>query len=500
MHTVNDLHLLAETAKLECKLAQGQDGKGELPKDFWPTYSAMANAHGGVVLLGVREKAGRFSIAGLENPTKLRADLFNTLNNRAKVSVNLLSDADVEEEHIEGKSILVVRIPAATRQQRPVFLNGQPLSHTWRRLNDGDRLCDEATVKRMLAEQLEDSRDTRILDKFGLDDLELDSLHAYRNAFAVHRPGHPWIALDDQAFLQMLGGWREDRTSGQAGLTAAGLLMFGRWPAIPEAFPLYFVDFQEQTGDPDSPTRWLDRVVPDGSWSGNLYDFFRRVIRKLTSDLKVPFVLKNGVRIDDTPTHQALREALVNCLIHADYSDRASVLVVKSPSGFSFRNPGVMRLPVAQALHGGASDCRNRTLHQMFLLINLGEQAGSGVPKIRSGWEQEGHGLRLFDSFEPFDQTVLEMTWSKSTLAVTSEVTDTSSPIGSPISSPISSSKTEDRILQMLREDPKLSTQQLGDALGISKRAVLKQIEKLKEQGRLSRIGSAKGGHWEVLN
>src|SRR5690606_30699497 len=201
------------------------------------------------------------------------------------------------------------------------------------------------------------------------------------------RPGHPWIALDDQAFLQMLGAWREDRTSGEAGLTAAGLLMFGRWPSIPEAFPLYFLDYQERTAEPDSPTRWLDRVVPDGSWSGNLYDFFRRVIRKLTADLKVPFALRDGVRIDDTPTHQALREALVNCLIHADYSDRASVLVVKSPGGFSFRNPGTMRLPVAQALHGGASDCRNRTLHQMFLLINLGERAGSGVPKIRSGWE-----------------------------------------------------------------------------------------------------------------
>lgn len=189
----------------------------------------------------------------------------------------------------------------------------------------------------------------------------------------------------------------------------------------------------------------------------------------------------------------------MNCLIHADYSDRASVLVVKSPSGFSFRNPGVMRLPVAQALHGGASDCRNRTLHQMFLLINLGERAGSGLPKIRSGWAQEGHELRLFDSFEPFDQTVLEMTWNASSLAVSAEVTDTGSPISSPIGSPIGSSKTEDRILQMLRDDPKRSAQQLGDALGISKRAVLKQIEKLKQQGRLSRIGSAKGGHWEVL-
>lgn len=421
LNTLDDLSRLAETAELECKLAQGQDGKGEVPKDFWPTYSAMANAHGGVVLLGVREKAGRFSIAGLENPAKLRADLFNTLNNRAKVSVNLLRDADVEEVRIEGRSILVVRIPAATRQQRPVFLNGQPLGHTWRRLNEGDRLCDEATVKRLLAEQLEDSRDTRILDKFGLDDLDLNSLHAYRNAFAVHRPGHPWVTLDDPAFLHRVGGWREDRASGLAGLTAAGLLMFGRWPAIPEAFPLYFVDYQEQTGDPDSPTRWLDRVVPDGSWSGNLYDFFRRVIGKLTADLKVPFALKDGVRIDDTPAHP-------------------------------------------------------------------------GLPKIRSGWEREGHSLRLHDSFEPFDQTVLEMTWNASSLAVSSEVTDT----GSPISSPISSSKTEDRILQMLRDDPKYSAQQLGDALEISKRAVLKQIEKLKQQGRLSRIGSAKGGHWEV--
>src|SRR2546429_3950955 len=51
--------------------------------------------------------------------------------------------------------------------------------------------------------------------------------------------------------------------------------------------------------EPDSPTRWLDRVVPDGTWSGNLYEFFRRVIRKLTADLKVPFALRDGVRIED---------------------------------------------------------------------------------------------------------------------------------------------------------------------------------------------------------
>ncbi len=155
--SLEDLALLRETVELECKLAQGQNGQGEVPKDFWPTYSAMANAHGGVVLLGVREKEGVFSIAGIANPAKVRADLFNNLNNPDKVSANLLTDADVQELSLENKSILVVRIAQATRQQRPLFLNGQPLGHTYRRLNEGDRVCDDATVKRMLAEQLEDT-------------------------------------------------------------------------------------------------------------------------------------------------------------------------------------------------------------------------------------------------------------------------------------------------------------------------------------------------------
>ncbi|MFG6439798.1 RNA-binding domain-containing protein [Roseateles sp. LKC17W] len=489
-----DLPLLRESTDLECKLAQGADGQGELPKDFWPTYSAMANAQGGLVLLGVREKAGQFSVAGVARPGKLRTELFNNLNNPAKVSVNLLTEADVQELHWEGQVVLAVQVPQASRKQRPVYLNGQPLGHTWRRLHDGDRRCDDETVKRMLAEQMEDSRDTRILEHFGLADLDLDSLHAYRNAFAVQRPGHPWVALDDAAFLNMIGGWREDRATGTSGLTAAGLLMFGRWPALPEVFPLYFVDYQERPADPGSNVRWLDRVVADGSWSGNLYDFFHRVIRKLTADLKVPFVLKDGVRIDDTPVHQALREALVNCLIHADYSDRASVLVTKSPAGFSFRNPGVMRLPTAQALHGGASDCRNRTLHQMFLLINLGERAGSGVPKIRSGWEQAGHTLRLSDSFEPFDQTVLEMRWAPA------EGMNTNASAGTPEETPEKTpEKTPEAILGLLRTRPAMTMAELAVALGKSDRAIERAVQKLREQGRLRRVGPNKGGVWEVL-
>lgn len=88
---------------------------------------------------------------------------------------------------------------------------------------------------------------------------------------------------------------------------------------------------------------------------------------------------------------------------------RVSVLVVKRPDMFGFRNPGNMRIPVEQAVKGGESDCRNRIIHQMFLMIGLGERAGSGVPKIYSGWKC-GHWRppALYQKDEP-DQTLLEL-------------------------------------------------------------------------------------------
>lgn len=403
---------LTESVELECKLAGGRDGKGALPKDFWETYSAFANTHGGVVLLGIKEKPkGRFSIEGIQQPDKVIGDLFNTLNNPSKVSVNLLQDSDVEVLDVHGKSVIQVTVPQATRKQKPVFLGSTPFNrNTYRRLHEGDRACDNETVKRMLAEQIEDDRDSKILPGFGWDDIDKQSLSVYRQMLKDAKPGHPFLEHDDFGLLKKVRGWRKDRENGEEGLTLAGLLMFGTWDAIQEAAPHYFVDYQER---PEAKTelRWVDRLVPDGTWSGNLFDFYRIVYRKLTNPdtLKVPFRLSAGQRQDDTPVHEAIREALVNTLVHADFSGRISVLVVKRPDMFGFRNPGDMRIPVNRAVQGGESDCRNRIMHQMFLMIGLGERAGSGIPKIYSGWNWR-HWRRpaLYEIDEP-PQTLLEL-------------------------------------------------------------------------------------------
>lgn len=407
--TLDDLADLAEGVDLECKKSLGKDGQGVLPEDFWKSYSAMANGAGGTILLGIQEKPiGTFTALGIPDLERLRKDLWDNLNNRQKVSANLLAEQHVQPVWIDGKTILRVIVPRAPRQIKPVYLGANPFGGTYLRRHEGDYPADDETVRRMLAERIEDSRDEKVLRHFGIEDLDMETVAAYRNRFSAVKPGHVWTDLALPEFLERIGVIGKNREEGFTGLRSAGLLMFGRAEVIRDALPYYMVDYQER---PEAKTerRWVDRLVPDGTWSGNLYDFFRKVYAKLTADLKVPFQLHDGQRIEDTPVHEALREALVNTLIHADYSGRAPILVVKRPDLFGFRNPGHMRIPAKDAISGGTSDCRNRRIQTMFQLVGYGDHAGSGMPKIYHNWAEES--LRrpiLVEKAEP-EQTILEL-------------------------------------------------------------------------------------------
>jgi len=394
---------LREDVDLEAKSALGQDGRGALPKDLFETYSAFANSDGGVIYLGVKELKGRsFDAHGIENPDPVLDDLWNQLNNQQKVSRNLLTPDMVRRfPAAAGRWVIEIEVPRAARQERPIFINGNPLTGTYKRHHAGDYHCREDEVKRMLAEQTEDARDARLLTGYTFDDLEMDSFKAYRNRLAALKPDHPFNSAENLEFLRKLGGWKKDRQTGQEGLTLAGLLMFGKHEAIHEVVPQYFVDYRELPVG-GAKTKWVDRLSPDGTWSGNLYDFYRLTIQRLFRDLRVPFRLEGSERDDDTPVHKALREALVNSLVHADYSASISILVVKAPDYFGFRNPGKMRIPVEKALEGGHSDCRNRSLQKMFSLIGLGEQAGSGIPRVLENWKSQHYRFpELWESDEP---------------------------------------------------------------------------------------------------
>ena len=368
-----------------------KSAKGGLPGSTWETYSAMANTDGGVIVLGVDQGENSFTASGLDNPEKMKKNFWDTINNRGKVSQNLLSDRDVEQIEAGDGYVLAVHVPRASRRQRPVYVGQNPLDGTYRRNFEGDYKCRPEEVGRMLADQSEDSLDSRILEHFRLEDLDRLSIQQYRQRFSARAPAHPWLAFGTKAFLEKLGAWRQDRQTGLEGITVAGLLMFGKEEAIrdPLAVPDFHLDYREKLAD-DPAIRWTDRLTADGTWVCNLLQFYQRVVVRLSADIKIPFQLGPGLsRKDDTVVHEAAREALANALIHADYRGQGGIVMEKLKDRLEFSNPGNLLVGFDQLLKGGVSECRNKVLQQMFSLVGYGERAGSGIDKIRRGWASQ---------------------------------------------------------------------------------------------------------------
>ena len=346
----------------------------------------MANSQGGLILLGVGPDG---KVDGLNNAAGLKKNFWDTVNNRGKVNINLLKGGDMTEINHPDGLILAVRVPRAGRYQRPVFLGQNPLTGTFRRNFEGDYRCTEQEVSRMLSDRSEEPADSRLMEHFSLDDLDLPSFQQYRHRFASHKPMHPWLSEDDQSLLAKLGGWRRDRRSGLEGVTVAGLLMFGKEEALREALPGYHVDYREKLSD-DPDIRWTDRFTIDGTWPGNLLQFYLQVIQRLSTDLKLPFQLDTDLfRKGETVVHEAIRETLVNALIHADYQGMGGIVVEKYRQRLEFSNPGSLLVSIDQLLRGNVSECRNKSLQTMFTMIGAGEKAGSGVDKIRRGWASQ---------------------------------------------------------------------------------------------------------------
>lgn len=107
-------------------------------------------------------------------------------------------------------------------------------------------------------------------------------------------------------------------------------------------------------------------------------------------------------RIDETLAHKAVREALINSLVHADYTCPDAVKIIKKPNRIEFTNPGYLRISRTDAFRTKRSDCRNRNLQEMFRHIGLVEQSGFGLITIKRAWEdQHWKEPLLTDSISP---------------------------------------------------------------------------------------------------
>lgn len=181
--------------------------KGGLPISLWETYSAFANCYGGVIILGIKEENdGSWRTTGLVDEAKLRKEFWDMVNNKNKVSVNLLTDRDVESFIVSnGDAILVIRVPAAKREQKPVYINNDMFGGTFRRNWEGDYHCDRGEVLAMLRDEPEETMDMKVLADMQISDLDMETVHGYRNRHMAFRREHVWEKLTDTEYLERIG-------------------------------------------------------------------------------------------------------------------------------------------------------------------------------------------------------------------------------------------------------------------------------------------------------
>ncbi len=386
--TILELLKYGERINLECKKAANK-----LPNSIWETYSSFANTDGGIILFGVEEHVGekeaskRFTFVSIENAEQIVRDFWNTINSD-KVNVNILKDANVGTCKINNYTLIWIEVPQADYRQRPVYINGNPIKGTFKRNHEGDYHCTEEEVKAMLRDASDSGNDGGLLVGYTMNDIDMASLRSYRIEFEHRNPDHVWNSVDDLIFIKNMGGYAVDRSTGKEWLTAAGLLMFGKGIAVRERFDNIRMDFIDESNlVPGS--RWSDRLTYDGTWENNLYNFIRQVLPKLVQGLQRPFRLDGMIRIDDTAVHTAIREAVVNMMIHSDYLITGILKILKTDKGFFFSNPGNLKLPVQDIYEGGHSIARNPRIQTMFRMIGLGDNIGSGFPTILSAWKAE---------------------------------------------------------------------------------------------------------------
>lgn len=377
-----------ERINLECKKAEST-----MLNSVWETYSSFANTIGGVILFGVEERLRetdfnkRFTFVSIKNPEQRIIEFWNTINSK-KVSTNILVDSNVGITKVNGCNIIWIKVPQASYKQKPIFINENPLKGSYKRNFEGDYHCTPEDVKAMLRDASDSGNDGGLLEGYTFEDIDVNSLRSYRIEFEHRNPEHVWNGIDDRAFLRNMGGCTIDRCTGKEWLTAAGLLMFGKGIAVRERFDNIRMDFIDES-NLVTGSRWSDRLTYDGMWENNLYNFMRQVVPKVVLGIKRPFKLKGMVRVDDTPIHKAIREAMVNMMIHSDYLITGVLKILKNDKGFVFSNPGNLKLPIQTIYEGGHSVARNPRIQTMFRMIGFGDNIGSGFPAILNAWGEE---------------------------------------------------------------------------------------------------------------
>ncbi|PXX66714.1 ATP-dependent DNA helicase RecG [Nocardia tenerifensis] len=386
-----------------CEIKKSQRG---FPNTMWESISALANAQGGWIVLGVDEKKD-FRIVGVEQPAQIESQL---------ASVCSEMEPPVRTEictvQVEGRSVITSYIPPVPRDQRPCYKrNLGPYAGSRIRVADGDRKFTDYEVSVLLSNRTEPRHDVMPIPYASMADLNEDLLHSFLKRVRDTK-GEIFRRVDDDRALMMLNVL--SRHEEKVVPTLAGLLAFGVYPQTYEPqLDVTFVAYP--TSEPGILGSIGERFTENRAIDGPIPVMVSECIRILKRNMRRRSIVTGIYRVDEWEyPEEVLREALVNALVHRDYSEHArgmQVQVEMYPDRLVIRNPGGLYGPVAVDALGitTVSSSRNKALLKILEDTPYGdghmvcENRGSGITRIRVALTEAGmEPPRFLDDISSF--------------------------------------------------------------------------------------------------
>lgn len=464
----------------------------ELPKKLWHTLSAFANtAGGGVLLLGLDEKTG-FATVGVRDPKQIQQHL-GDLCSQMEPPLR----AQIRPHQFEGKTVIVAEIPEVDRTQKPCYYSGSGhLNGSFVRVGDGNRQLTNYEVHLLIASRGQPQEDREGVPAARLEDLERARVRGLLRA--VRSRGRRLAQRPDDEVLRALGVLVPHDKRLVPSL--AGLLALGQHPQA--FFPGLYVQFvvfpKSRIGEPDDEdVRFLDNVRIEGC----LAEVVEEVLAALRRHMSRKTSIRGAKRRDTWQYPEtALREAIVNALVHRDLSSGSRgtpVQVQMFPDRLVISNPGGLFGPVTIDRLGesGASAARNATLLRILEDAPgaddapICENRGTGIGAMIYALGQAGlEPPRFDDRISTFQVTFPSGSLlDDETIAWLSRFDE-------------ELSETQRRGLAMLRHGHVLDNITFRQATGLDSRVATRELGELVDRGILEQIGTRRWATYRLAS
>ena len=380
MATMDRETLLDRLRGIEWDDFEVKEAAGGVPKTAYTTVSAFANTSGGWIVFGVKESKNGFEVVGLADPDKIQNDFLGGCRTTEKFSRPV--DVRPHQFEIDDRIVLAFYITPARRFDKPIRVKVDNAWYAYIRAGARDQKCTPEEEGRFLRDASAETFDVQTIPSLTIADLDPSSLRWVRTTHRRRQANPPEVEPSEHEFLEDLGLIREGH------ITHAAALLLGRPKLIARLKPAGIVDFRlirEAWSEEVPAHRYDDRFLSEV----NIIETLRQLIERFTNLIPNAFRLEPATfqRAAQAPEYPALREALVNLLVHQDYSDQhRTARILWYTDRTIFFNPGDSYVTVAQMLDGGASDLRNPRIARLMRQIGFAEQAGTGMPTIVRTW------------------------------------------------------------------------------------------------------------------